>query len=110
MPLYQIPGPDAFRSWLIKRAGRGVGRVGRTASCPLATWLRQVNKNRRLHVAFAGSNLVLADPDEPCGLFEIMPPWCADFVEEFDTRVEPGPTTGAVALSFLNDVLPPALD
>ena len=104
MPLYSIPDRQLFRHWLDARSNQNVGRPGRTASCPLATWLRQVNKNRRLHVCFAGQEIVLAEPDEPSGLFDEMPQWCADFVEAFDTLVERGPTTGDIALSVLDDL------
>jgi hypothetical protein len=102
--LYIIPGRQAFRDWLSKRLSRNVGRPGRTASCPLATWLRQVNQNRRLHVCLTARSLVLADPKEPNGLFDLMPEWCEDFAEAFDTLVERGPTTGDVALSVLDDL------
>jgi hypothetical protein len=61
-------------------------------------------QNRRLHVCFAGQEMVLADPDEPTGQFDEIPQWCADFVEAFDTLVERGPTTGDIALSVLDDV------
>jgi hypothetical protein len=57
-----------------------------------------------LHVCFAGQEIVLAEPDEPSGLVDEMPPWCADFVEAFDTLVERGPTTGDIALSILDDL------
>jgi hypothetical protein len=55
-----------------------------------------------LHVCCAGQEIVLAEPDEPSGLFDEMPQWCADFVEAFDTLVERGPTTGDLALSVLS--------
>jgi hypothetical protein len=73
MPLYSIPDRQAFHDWLAQRLDRNVGRPARTASCPLATWLRQVNKNRRLHVCFAGQEIVLAEPDAPSGLVHEMP-------------------------------------
>ena len=104
MPLYSIPDRQAFHNWLAQRLDRNVGRPARTASCPLATWLRQVNKNRRLHVCYAGLKMALADPDEPTGQFDEMPQWCADFVEAFDTLVECRPTTGDIALAILNDL------
>jgi hypothetical protein len=104
MSLYSIPDRQAFHDWLAQRLDRNVGRPARTASCPLATWLREVNKNRRLHVSLTATKLVLADPDEPNGLFDLMPQWCADFVEAFDTLVERGPTTGDIALSVLDDL------
>lgn len=104
--LYIIPEPQSFRDWLSKRLSRNVGRPGRTASCPLATWLCQVNKNRLLHVCLTARNLILADPNEPNGLYDVMPKWCEDFVEAFDTLVERGPTTGDVALSVLDDLQP----
>ena len=104
MPLYIIPERQAFRDWLSERLDRNVGRPGRTASCPLANWLRQVNKNRRLHVCLTARNLVLADPDEPNGLFDVLPTWCEDFAEAFDTKVERGPTTGDIALSVLSEI------
>ena len=104
MPLYSIPDRQAFHDWLTQRLDRNVGRPGRTASCPLATWLRQVNTNRRLHVCAGSKHLILADPDEPNGLFDEMPDWCWGFVEAFDTLVEPGLTTGDIALSVLNDL------
>jgi hypothetical protein len=103
MPLYSIPDRQAFHDWLTQRVDRNVGRPGRTASCPLATWLRQVDKNRRLHVCAGSRNFILADPTEPNGLFDEMPQ-CADFVEAFDTLVERGPTPGDFALSVLNDL------
>jgi hypothetical protein len=104
MPLYSIPDRQTFHDWLAQRLDRIVGRPGRTASCPLATWLRQVNRNRRLHVCAGSRKFILADPTEPNGLFDEMPQWCADFVEAFDTLVERGPTTGDIALSILDDV------
>jgi hypothetical protein len=104
MPLYSIPDRQAFHDWLTQRLDRNVGRPGRAASCPLVTWLRQGNKNHRLHVCAGGKHLILADPTEPNGLFDDMPDWCWDFVEAFDTLVEPGPTTGDIALSVLNDL------
>jgi hypothetical protein len=48
--------------------------------------------------------LILADPDEPTGLFDIMPTWCADFADAFDTLVECGATEGSVALSVLSQL------
>ena len=101
MPLYSIPDRQAFYDWFANRLNRNVGRPGRTASCPLATWLRQVNRNRRLHVCAGSRKFILADSTEPTGQFDEMPQWCADFVEAFDTLVERGPTTGDVALSVL---------
>ena len=104
MALYTVPGRAAFRAWLVERKDRNVGRPGRTASCPLATWLRQVNTNRRLHVCAGGKHMILADPTEPNGLFDQMPDWCWEFVEAFDTLVEPGPTDGSIVLSVLDDL------
>ena len=104
MPLYTIPERTAFRAWLEQRLDRNVGRPGRTASCPLATWLRQVNKNRRLHVCAGSRAMILADPHEPNGLFDEMPEWCVDFVSAFDTQVGRGPTEGSIALAVLNEL------
>src|SRR5262249_53526899 len=104
MALYTVPDRAAFRGWLVQRKDRYVGRPGRTASCPLATWLRQVDKNRRLHVCAGSKHLILADPQEPNGLFDEMPDWCAEFVGAFDVLVEPGPTDGSVTLFVLDDL------
>jgi len=104
MPLYTIPEPQAFHDWLNKRLDRNVGRHGRTASCPLANRLRQVNKNRRLQVCLTARNLVLADLDEPNGRFDVLPTWCEDFAEAFDTKVERRLTTGDIALSVLSEI------
>jgi len=104
MPLYSIPDRQAFHDWLAQRLDRNVGRPARTASCPLATWLRKVNGNRRLHVCRGSRTLNLVDPTEPDGLYDAMPQWCSDFAEAFDTLVECGPTTGDVALSVLGDL------
>ena len=104
MPLYSIPDRQLFRHWLDARSNQNVGRPGRTALCPLATWPRQVNRNRRLHGCAGSRKFILADPTEPNGLFDEMPQWCADFVEAFDTLVERGPTTGDIALSVLADL------
>ena len=104
MSLYQIPTRDAFTAWLTARQTRRVGYQGRTGACPLANWLRQVNKNRRLHVCLGGQGRVLlVDPDEPTGTFDPMPEWCADFVDAFDTVMEHGPATGADALFILTE-------
>jgi hypothetical protein len=105
MSLYTIPERTAFHEWLSQRQDRIVGYPGRTASCPLANWLRHVNKNRRLNVCIrSDKGLILADPDEPTGLFDVMPTWCADFADAFDTLVERGATEGSVALSVLSQL------
>src|SRR5438128_2508836 len=105
MSLYTILDRMAFRAWLDQRQTRIVGRPGRTASCPMANWLRQVNKNRRLHVCAGSRGLILADPDEPNALFDEMPKCCLDFVTDFDTLVRRGPTGGSTALVVFDDLL-----
>ena len=95
----------AFHDWLSQRQDRIVGRPYRSASCPLATWLRWANKNRRLHVSFASATrMAVFDPNEPSGQFDFLPSWCEVFVEAFDTLVERGPTQGHVALAVLDEL------
>lgn len=94
---------ERFRDWLIANQDKVVGRPCRTASCPLATYMRR-RFHMTLHVSFSGGRAVIFDRNDPSDSYYQLPQWATDFAEAFDILVEPGPTEGAIALAILNDV------